>query len=154
MTVQKFLTTHNVYRDVLLPTGKTVHRTAWAADSKVWPTYMYFGVASTSLFLDAGILISYLWSIKVANRMDNVGSAFSLVVFVGNLVVWAVAAGIYRYEKDGGERPKDLWGWTCSSAAARIQDVFREDVEFEKFCGVQVGLFDFRKQDLFNDAAS
>ncbi|KAJ9647173.1 hypothetical protein H2199_002160 [Coniosporium tulheliwenetii] len=102
MTLHKFLTTHDVYRDVLLPTGTTVSRTAWAADSKVWPTYMYFGVASTSLVLDVGILLSYLWSVKAANGMDNVANAFSLVVFVGNLVVWAVAAGIYRYEKDGG----------------------------------------------------
>ncbi|EON69682.1 hypothetical protein W97_08934 [Coniosporium apollinis CBS 100218] len=137
MTVHKFLTTHNVYRDVLLSNGTTIHRTAWAADSKVWPTYMYFGVALIALVLDAGILVLYLRSVKTANGMDSVASAFSWVVLIGNLVVWAVAAGIYRYEKDGGDRPKDLWGWTCASAAARIQDVFSEEVEFEKFCGVQ-----------------
>jgi hypothetical protein len=115
--------------------GQMVNRTPWAKDSKVWPTYMYFGVAALALVLNLVILVSYRFGINVANKAATMTT---WVIMIGNLVVWSVAASLYRSEKDKGGKANDLWGWTCSSAADKIQDVFARDVNFDKFCTTQV----------------
>lgn len=53
------------------------------------------------------------------------------------MVVWAVAAGMYRAEKDKGGKSDDLWGWTCSPAASSIQKEFADEVDFDRYCNVQ-----------------
>lgn len=137
LTLHKFLTTKGVYRDVPQPGGTMKSRTAWANDSKTWPTYTYFAVATVSVLLHFATIISYWFSVQHANAAATVASVFTWAVMIGNLVVWIVAAGLYRGEKDTGEKPKDLWGWTCSAAAQEIQDIFREQVDFNQFCNVQ-----------------
>ncbi|KAF2466545.1 uncharacterized protein BDR25DRAFT_306070 [Lindgomyces ingoldianus] len=137
LTLHKFITTKDVYRDVSHPDGSTVSRTAWAKDSKVWPTYMYFAVAAFTVLLHFIILLSYKFGVGHANKAATVATTFSWVVMIGNLVVWSVAAGLYRREKDLGGKSNDLWGWTCSAAAEAIQKEFVGEVNFDKFCNVQ-----------------
>ncbi|KAF2738337.1 hypothetical protein EJ04DRAFT_429430 [Polyplosphaeria fusca] len=134
LTLHKFLTTKDVFNDVTRPDGQTVSRTAWAKDSKTWPTYMYFAVAALAVILNFAILISY-WcgGVEKANKAATVATTFSWITLVGNLVVWSVAAALYRKEK----KTTDLWGWTCSPAARAIQKEFSKEVDFDKFCNVQ-----------------
>lgn len=56
---------------------------------------------------------------------------------LGNIVVWVVAAGVYRNEKDKGGKSNDLWGWTCSPGARAIQKEFAGEVDFNRYCNVQ-----------------
>lgn len=56
---------------------------------------------------------------------------------IGNLIVWTVAASIYRKEKDKNGKPNDLWGWTCSAAARAIQKEFTHEVDFDQYCTTQ-----------------
>lgn len=56
---------------------------------------------------------------------------------LGNLVVWVVAAAVYRNEKDKHGKSNDLWGWTCSPAAQLIQKDFAGEVDFNTYCSVQ-----------------
>ncbi|ORX97287.1 hypothetical protein BCR34DRAFT_628634 [Clohesyomyces aquaticus] len=138
LTLHKFLTTKSTFREVEHPDGTTVMRTAWAKDSKVWPTYMYFGVAATALLLHLTILLSYKFGgVEKANKAATVTTWFTVVTMLGNLVVWSVAAGLYRQQKDTGGKSNDLWGWTCSEAAQVIQREFAKEVNFDKFCSVQ-----------------
>ncbi|KAF1994004.1 hypothetical protein P154DRAFT_527370 [Amniculicola lignicola CBS 123094] len=138
LTLHKFLTTRNIYHDVTLPDGTVKSRTAWARESKVWPTYMYFGVATTALVLNLGIIVAYLCSgVEKANTAALVSTIFSWCVMIGNVIVWTIAASLYRTEKDTGEKPNDLWGWTCSVAAKKIQKEFANEVDFNKFCNTQ-----------------
>jgi hypothetical protein len=137
MTLHKFLTTEHVFKTITDPSGNIVTRTAWFHDSKVWPTYMYFAVAAISVLLNLAILCSYMCSVEKANKVAAVASAFTWCVLIGNLVVWCVAAGIYRSEKDKGGKHDDLWGWTCSAPAKAIQKDFAE-VPFDRFCTIQV----------------
>jgi len=138
MTLHKFLTTQNVYRTVDTPTGQ-ITRTAWALKTKAWPTYMYFSIALTSFVLNLSALIGYLRSVKTANLTSTISTVFSSLILVANIVVWCVAAAIYRYEKSVTENGKnnDLWGWTCSGAARAIQKAFEKEVPFDKYCNVQ-----------------
>ncbi|KAF1956688.1 hypothetical protein CC80DRAFT_492206 [Byssothecium circinans] len=138
MTVHKFLTTQNIYRPVPQPDGTTKTRTAWAKDTKAWPTYMYFLVAAISALLNFGILVGYfVGGVKKANEAALVATVFSWAVLAGNLVVWCVAAALYRTEKDKNGKSNDLWGWTCSAAAKLIQREFANEVDFNRSCNVQ-----------------
>ena len=136
LTLTKFLQTQNTYRDITRD-GKTVSRTAWAHDSKVWPTYSYFAVAAISTLLNLATIFSYKFGVSRANHVSMVTSLFSWAVMLGNLVVWCVAAAMYRVEKDKGGKSNDLWGWTCSPAARAIQVEFAHEVDFNMYCNVQ-----------------
>ncbi|XPS68290.1 hypothetical protein M3J09_000582 [Ascochyta lentis] len=137
MTLTKFLHTQNVYHNVSHSDGTTVSRTAWAKDSKVWPTYSYFGVAAISVILNFSTIFSYRFGISKANSFSYITSMFSWAVMLGNLVVWSVAAGVYRSEKDKHGKSNDLWGWTCSPGARAIQKEFAGEIDFNRFCNVQ-----------------
>ncbi|KAF2623384.1 hypothetical protein BU25DRAFT_350224, partial [Macroventuria anomochaeta] len=137
MTLTKFLRTQNVYRDVVQADGTTKSRTAWAHDSKVWPTYSYFAVAAISTILNFATIFSYKFGVSRANSVSYITSLFSWGIMLGNLVVWAVAAGVYRDEKDKHGKSNDLWGWTCSPAAQAIQRDFAGELDFNAYCNVQ-----------------
>ncbi|KAJ4365828.1 hypothetical protein N0V83_008449 [Neocucurbitaria cava] len=139
MTLVKFLTTKNTYRDVITTsTGETASRTAWAHNSKTWPTFVYFGVAVVSALLDFGTVISYMFGgVEQANAASHVASVFSWIIMVGNFVVWTVAAAMYRVEKNRNGKSNDLWGWTCSAGARAIQKEFAGEVDFSRYCTVQ-----------------
>jgi hypothetical protein len=138
MTLIKFLTTQNTYRTVVQANGHSITRTAWAKGTRAWPTWMYFAVAAASVLLNFGTVFSYKFGVERANVASYVTSIFSWVVMLGNLVVWSVAAGMYRSEKDKHGKSNDLWGWTCSVAARAIQKEFAGEVDFDKFCNIQV----------------
>ncbi|KAF2813898.1 uncharacterized protein BDZ99DRAFT_459647 [Mytilinidion resinicola] len=137
LTLHKFLTTKDTFREAPGKNGATVNRNPWAKDSKTWPTYMYFAVAATALVLNMVILVSYKFGIKNANRAASISTFFTWIVMIGNLVVWSIAASLYRSEKNKNGKSNDLWGWTCSAAAREIQHVFHDDVNFNKFCKTQ-----------------
>jgi hypothetical protein len=140
MTLIKFLHTQNTYRTVILSSGQPHSRTAWAKDTRAWPTWMYFAVAAVSVLLNFGTLFSYKFGIEKANTVSYVTSTFSWAIMLGNLVVWSVAAGMYRGEKDFARKSNDLWGWTCSAGARAIQKEFVGEIDFNRFCNVQVSV--------------
>jgi hypothetical protein len=137
MTLAKFLGTKDTYR-IVIQNGLPIRRTAWAKDTRAWPTWMYFAVAVVSVILNFGTDFSYKFGVERAKVASYITSTFSWVVMLGNLIVWSVAAGMYRCEKDKGGKSNDLWGWTCSAGARAIQKEFAGDVDFDRFCNVQV----------------
>ncbi|KAF2658088.1 hypothetical protein K491DRAFT_703033 [Lophiostoma macrostomum CBS 122681] len=138
MTLHKFLTTKDVFHDVISPDGTIQSRTAWAKNSKEWPTYMYFAVAATSLLLNLVIVLAYMFSgVDSANRAAVAATVFTWIHMIGNLIVWAIAASLYRTEKDKGGKHNDLWGWTCSAPAKAIQKDFAHVVDFNAYCNIQ-----------------
>jgi hypothetical protein len=138
MTLVKFLSTQNTYRTVTDAHGHAVSRTAWAKGTRAWPTWMYFAAAAVSVVLNFATVASYRFGVDKANAASHVTSAFGWAVMLGNLVVWSVAAGMYRTEMDKGGKSNDLWGWTCSAGARAIQKEFAREVDFDMFCNVQV----------------
>ncbi|OWY44326.1 hypothetical protein AALT_g6048 [Alternaria alternata] len=137
LTLYKFLSTRTIYRTVALPSGQSVSRTPWAHNTRAWPTYMYFGVAAVSVLLNFTTMFSYKFGIEKANVASVVTSTFSWINLIGNLVVWCVAAGLYRAEKNKNGKSNDLWGWTCSAGARAIQKEFVGDIDFGRYCNVQ-----------------
>ena len=100
MTLAKFLTTQNTYRTITTSTGQTLTRTAWAHNTRAWPTWAYFGVALTSVILNFATVVAYRFGVEKANTASYITSTFTWVVMTGNLAVWSAAAIMYRKEKD------------------------------------------------------
>lgn len=105
MTLIKFIQTRD---QVLTVDGE--QRTAWAAGTRSWYTYLYFAISAVSFILNAAILISYCGGTKKANRASMISGWFHGFIMAGNIIVWIASVAIYRYGKipqDG--RFTDLW---------------------------------------------
>ncbi|KAF2675232.1 hypothetical protein BT63DRAFT_450217 [Microthyrium microscopicum] len=138
ITLKTFLSTRGEFRDALnIGTGLTTRRNAWSKGSKNWPTYMYFGVAATSLLLNACMLAGYLFSVRAANIASTVATLWEWLIMLGNFGFWLAGVIIYRTEKDKGGVSNDIWGWTCSTGAQNVQDAFKDLIDFEKLCQTQ-----------------
>jgi len=100
---------------------------------------MYFSVAGTSFVLNFATVLGYCISVKAANIASTMATVFTSLIFTMNIVVWSVAAGIYKQQKEQTEAGKhnDLWGWTCSGPARAIQDTFKDIVPFDTYCNIQ-----------------
>jgi hypothetical protein len=90
-------------------------------------------VSSLTLVISILIIVGYLWSISHANRMsDTLGTATTVIEMIAHLAIWIGTAVAYRVARTGN----DLWGWSCSDAADKIQSVFQE-VDFGANCDSQ-----------------
>lgn len=137
LTLYKFLSTRNDYRSLQTTTGNLT-RTAWAFNTRAWPTYMYFSIALFSLVVNSAVMISYACGVKAANRTARIGTAFTVMVILMDVAVWMAAVIIYKVEKDllTDNKHTDIWGWTCSAAAREIQAVFT-NVPYDQYCNIQ-----------------
>lgn len=133
LVLVKFFQTRNEYFTV---DGE--QRTAWADGTIAWYTYLYFGVSTVSFLLDSAVLIGYCRSIKSANTAAIVAGFWSGLLLLTQIVVWAISVAVYRYGREPvNGKFKDLWGWTCSSAASDIQNEIT-NINFERYCTIQV----------------
>lgn len=107
MTLVKFLLTRNT---TFVVDGQ--ERTAWAAESITWYTYMYFGVSLISCVFNLAIVIAYCRGIKKANNVASVAGWWSNTVLGCHVLVWIVSVALYRYGKEPvAGKFRDLWGW-------------------------------------------
>ncbi|KAH0565529.1 hypothetical protein GP486_001083 [Trichoglossum hirsutum] len=125
MSLHKFSSTKNTFIN---------GRNAWARNTKIWPTVMLFCVAAVTLILNLAIVIAYLRSFKAANRASTITSIFGAFVLGIHVLVWIAAVTLYRWGKDTNGISNDLWGWSCSQGAEKIQNQFRDVVNFSRLC--------------------
>ena len=128
VTLHKYLSTRDIVID---------GRTAWAHDTKTWPTLMLLVVAALSAAVNLAVLFAYMRDVAAANKTETLST---IVVWGGHITVWGTTAALYRYGKDTNGVSNDLWGWTCSQSAATIQAPFNNVVHFPTFCHVQVSV--------------
>lgn len=135
IVVMKFLKTQN---STYTANGRQIQ--LWPNNPITTYSYVYFGVSIISMVLDLIAVIAYCEGVDRSNKVDTISTVWSAFVFVGNILIWAAAVSIYRYGKHKvNDRWRDLWGWSCSSAATELQP-FVPDVNFKQLCGVQVRL--------------
>lgn len=100
----------------------------WAANTKVWPTYM---LAAASIVTSLFSLVSL---IALCCRAKRVGKVFGLIYTIAHISSWVAVSATYRIAKTGD----DLWGWSCSDVAKEIQQQLGSDVlNFESLCTLQ-----------------
>jgi hypothetical protein len=135
MTISKFLATCKVQYFV---NGQT--RTAWANNTITAYTYSYAVVIGMSLILNVSVLLAYCCKegIRSANRVARVATTWAWLIITADIVILSISLSVYRYGKEPVDgRFRDLWGWTCSSAARELQEVLTS-VDFDYYCNVQV----------------
>jgi hypothetical protein len=125
-TLHTFLTTKTIIRE---------GRDPWAKGTQIWPTILLLTTSSLTVIVSMITVIGYFRGVKTANKhASKIGTPMTVVEMAAHLAVWLSTMIAYRVGKTG----KDLWGWSCSPKAQKIQDVFPE-VSFDFFCKLQGG---------------
>ncbi|KAK3073284.1 hypothetical protein LTR53_005281 [Teratosphaeriaceae sp. CCFEE 6253] len=121
----------------LAPLTMTLVKFFQTRNNQYTDTFLYFGVALVSFLINLVVVLAYCRGVKAANATDNATGWWSTLLNTTNAVVWIVSAIIYRIGKEpvNGE-VRDLWGWTCSTAASELQAVVNS-VNFDRYCTIQ-----------------
>lgn len=97
-------------------------------------------VSGLGLISNAVVIIAYLRGQKAANDASSVASFFSALNMVAHLVIWAVAAGVFKQQNAVNGIENDLWSWSCSTTADARAATFIE-VNYGFLCTTNVSLF-------------
>ena len=112
-------------------------RNPWPKETKIWPTYMLLAASGSTVVLALVSLVFYCCAYDRAHRSWKL----TLVRNVMHVLIWITVSALYRYEKSLGGKPDDLWGWSCSPEAQKIQAEFQDVVHFRSLCTAQVCLY-------------
>jgi len=89
----------------------------WGSEGvKTWPTTVLLCVACVSSFLSIIILLSYLKSIRWANRLAVAHATISVAAGLFLLFFWALSVGIFNVHDKSGT--PDLWSHSCTQKTA------------------------------------
>ena len=124
--------------------------TIWGSDgqTKTWPSIVLLCVACistilsistrwTSFSLTLVILLSYLKSVKWANRFAVAHGTLSISTALFLLVFWAISVGLFNIH-DKSSTP-DLWSWSCHHK----DDTGNYPLSWGQFCTEQVKFLGF-----------
>jgi hypothetical protein len=95
-------------------------------------------VGATSLFLASGVLLSYAWGTKYANRMATVKTVIGIGISVFKIIMFAIAGSFFLGASrvpPGGQQ--SLWSVSCN-ADDSSKSLFSKVVDFGQFCAMQV----------------
>ena len=130
-----FFRTRNIRRKLYIP-PQPVTRGPWHADSTTWPTYLLLVTSIISCAATGLVMLMYLHSVRAANIANAKYSQLTYALFLAHVIVWIGTAIAYRRAKDG----TDLWGWSCTTEAQQLLQLFFSDVvNFKLLCSIQVG---------------
>lgn len=96
------------------------------------------GVSALGLIANAIVVVSYFGGQKAANDASSVASFFSGLGILIHLVVWAVAAGLFKQQNATNGVENDLWSWSCSTTADARAEAFKKVVNFDFLCKTNV----------------
>ncbi|KAK5089309.1 hypothetical protein LTR70_007106 [Exophiala xenobiotica] len=99
----------------------------WAKHTKLWPTIMLLAASGATVLLSFATLVAFYRLSKKKNTM------FSILYNLIHIGAWVVVAVLYRVGKTG----EDLWGWSCSSKAEKIQSLYKDKLDFSALCETQ-----------------
>ena len=111
-------------------------RTAWPAQTKLWPTIMMLAGSGLTLLLSLITLLAYCCT-SFSEKMRR-SWKLTVLKYAVHIGAWLAISTLYRYEKGLHGVDDDLWGWTCSAKAAAIQGEFQGVVNFSSLCSAQV----------------
>lgn len=95
---------------------------------------MLLCTSSVTMLINFAVVVAYLKGIDAANRTHDYASWITAGIFVAHMALWIATATLYRTGKTG----HDLWGWSCSAKAQKIQEPFKDVVNFGRYCHLQV----------------
>jgi len=103
---------------------------AWG-DTKSWPAILLLTVASVSSLISIFVLLSYLKSVKWANRLAGVHATIMITASVVSLGIWAISAGLFHKQATGFNVPS-IWSWSCNHKGSS-----NTSINFNQICLTQ-----------------
>lgn len=104
-------------------------RNIWPQDPKIWPTILLLVSAALTLSVSiAPLIVQCLYPQRFVARWKWVAVNYGM-----QIIAWIVVSILYRTEK----ALDDLWGWSCSEVAQKLQGDGHADVAFHDLCTVQ-----------------
>lgn len=104
-------------------------RNIWPKHPKIWPTVLLLVSAALTLSVSiVPLVLQCLCSQRMTRSWKWVAVGYGLQV-----IAWIIVSTVYRTEK----ALDDLWGWSCSDVAAKLQGDGHADVAFHELCTVQ-----------------
>ena len=102
--------------------------------------YLTFSVIS--FVLNIVILLAYFKGIQRANKVAQIAAIWSGIILGIHIVFMGIGVAVYGGGADSKGADgvnRDLWGWTCSSDAQKLQP-YMKDMVFKEWCDVQVSI--------------
>jgi hypothetical protein len=121
----------------------------WGNGAQTWPSVVvlcvacvsaFISVSTSVLFSNSVILLSYIKSVKWANRMTVVHASVTIGASIFLLVFWSISVGIFNIHSKSST--PDLWSWSCNEAESDSDDTDTEDyaIDWGQYCHEQVTL--------------
>jgi hypothetical protein len=91
--------------------------------------------------LSLAILLSYLKSVKWANRLTVLHTTMTVIGSLALLISWAISVGLFKFhdhEIENGD--PDLWSWACAQRSAAHPAVDWEQVCIEQVHPMSINL--------------
>jgi hypothetical protein len=132
---RQFLATRNSYYNV-----NGTMRTPWPVGVETVYNNIYLTFSVITFMLDIVIMLAYFKGIQRANKVAQIAAIWSSVILGIHIVFMVIAIAVYGSgadSKGADGMNRDLWGWTCSSDAQKLQP-YMKDMEYKKWCHVQV----------------
>lgn len=107
----------------------------WAKNTKLWPTIILLAASGVTVLLSVAILVALCCLSKKKKAMFSI--SYSLI----HIGAWVGVVVLYRVGKTGD----DLWGWSCSSEAGKIQSLYKHELDFSAMCNTQVSFHHLRR---------
>ncbi|TVY51583.1 hypothetical protein LCER1_G006798 [Lachnellula cervina] len=105
-------------------------RSIWPkVDAKVWPTIMLLASSLITFLMSLFVLCFYCLCFKRASESWKL----VVVTYVVHIGVWLVVTTLYRQQK----ALNDIWGWSCTEIAAKLQNEGHSKVNFQHLCKIQ-----------------
>jgi hypothetical protein len=101
--------------------------TPWAKNTQVWPTYLL--LASAAMTLLGAVLTLVKFCVSKRSRF-----VFKLLYYVVHVALWVAVTVLFRVGKTGN----DLWGWSCDMVGGEREQLFKDVINFEVLCKIQV----------------
>jgi hypothetical protein len=116
------------------PISSTDASSAWVSPATLWPTFVLLGTAVVTFFMNVFTLLAYCCGVGAANKVNSCSTWVSYILLGVHVLVWASATGAFKLGSNG----KDLWGYSCSSEATKLEEAVKSFVDFDKLCSMQV----------------
>jgi len=117
------------------PISSTNASHPWAEPATLWPTFVLLGIAVVTFFMNFFTLLAYCCGVGAANKVNSCSTVVSYIFLGVHVLLWVMATGAFKLGSNG----KDLWGYSCSSEADKLQAEVKSFVDFGKLCTMQTG---------------
>ncbi|KAE8449032.1 hypothetical protein EG329_008620 [Mollisiaceae sp. DMI_Dod_QoI] len=107
----------------------------WANPAILWPTFVLLSIALITFIMNLFTLVAYCCSVRAANTVNTCSTVISYIFLGVHVLLWAIAAGAFKMGSNG----KDLWGYSCSTTADKLQEEVKSFLDFGKLCTYQTG---------------